>query len=93
MPVSRTTIACAVTIGTILAAPAILHGQQALVIDHESTDIEQIPDQWLDQARLLAFQQALRQIMGQGGFSDSRFAPQQHPPAGMDYVQLVGTRH
>ena len=58
MPVSRTTIACAVTIGTILAAPAILHGQQALVIDHESTDIEQIPDQWLDQARLLAFHYA-----------------------------------
>ena len=33
-------------------------GSKALIIDHDHTGIEQIPDQWLEQARDLAFHYA-----------------------------------
>jgi hypothetical protein len=58
MPISRTTIGRVITIGAILAAPTMLGAQQALVIDHGCTEIDQIPDQWLDQARDLVFHYA-----------------------------------
>lgn len=47
----------ALVIGLILLAVPT-QAQQTLIIDHENVGIEQIPDQWLDQARNLAFHYA-----------------------------------
>jgi hypothetical protein len=43
---------------TIMVAPVPADAQAPLIIDHENTGIEQIPDAWLDQARSLAFHYA-----------------------------------
>ena len=51
-------IACVILASALVMVPITTHAQSTLVIDHSCTDIQQIPDQWLDQARDLAFHYA-----------------------------------
>lgn len=40
------------------AAPTIVSAQQALIIDHDNTRVDLIPNEWLDEARALVFHYA-----------------------------------
>jgi hypothetical protein len=58
MGVSRVKLGAAVAIAALFTQPLPIAGQDALVIDHLCTDIQQIPDHWLAAARSLAFHYA-----------------------------------
>ena len=58
MGVSRVKLGAAVAIAALFSQPLSIAAQDALVIDHLCTDIQQIPDHWLAAARNLAFHYA-----------------------------------
>lgn len=47
-----------ILVSALVMVPITIHAQTSMVIDHTCADIDQIPDEWIDQARDLVFHYA-----------------------------------